>query len=510
MKRIQKAAVIAGLGFAMGIGLFAGLRAIGQDMRLPGAVDQPPAHLLEKPEAPFDIKGFFQDPAPGRNAESAVLRALTEFGGESANYLPASPDRDRRIQEQRDRDQRFVAFFERWGKDRDSVTVQEMESIAREYADGFRMLVEAQRRPECVFHTGINIYSLIPHAQTARMVARIVDIRADLALRRGDVKSALDDAAVALRMSRDLQTRGFLISQLVSAAIDSVILNDVIKPVLESSKLTVADCDRAIAMLNEHKTFSARRIDQGMKAEYLMNRQFLWSAIRDQDGLRKAMSIEKDKSILTVMNKLAGNEASGSLGLANENEALAMEKKLAAMSDDEFRQAIMHINQAYQPIFDKANRPYSEQIAAIAKLVETPPAPTLVNGDVQTLLRNLSLIVMPSVGQFLASENRAQAGVSAYIALAALKRWNLAHPRNGAPAPDLATACKAAKLDQAPVDPFDGKPIRMIKPTGNEGSYGVYSIGKDGRDDQGKVDSEADRKPGDLIYRIDGKPMKSK
>jgi hypothetical protein len=35
-----------------------------------------------------------------------------------------------------------------------------------------------------------------------------------------------------------------------------------------------------------------------------------------------------------------------------------------------------------------------------------------------------------------------------------------------------------------------------------DGEPVVYSIGKDGRDDGGRLDSDFDRRPGDHIYRL--------
>jgi len=50
-----------------------------------------------------------------------------------------------------------------------------------------------------------------------------------------------------------------------------------------------------------------------------------------------------------------------------------------------------------------------------------------------------------------------------------------------------------------PIDPYSGKPLRMAIV---DGEPVIYSIGKDGRDDGGRIDSRGDRSPGDQVFRL--------
>ncbi|MHC5542552.1 hypothetical protein ACYOEI_30370, partial [Singulisphaera rosea] len=54
-------------------------------------------------------------------------------------------------------------------------------------------------------------------------------------------------------------------------------------------------------------------------------------------------------------------------------------------------------------------------------------------------------------------------------------------------------------LEAIPADPFDGKPLRLAV---IDGEPVIYSIGRDGRDDGGLVDSRNDSRPGDLTFRF--------
>ncbi len=54
-------------------------------------------------------------------------------------------------------------------------------------------------------------------------------------------------------------------------------------------------------------------------------------------------------------------------------------------------------------------------------------------------------------------------------------------------------------MPEVPIDPYSGKPLRM---TIIDGEPVIYSIGQDGRDDGGRIDSNADRKLGDQTFRL--------
>ena len=95
-----------------------------------------------------------------------------------------------------------------------------------------------------------------------------------------------------------------------------------------------------------------------------------------------------------------------------------------------------------------------------------------------------------------ASEARSQVQVRAAECLVALKLWKYRNTK--APA-DLAAVTRAAGLPRVPVDSYSGQPLRMVI---IDGEPVVYSVGKDGRDDRGRIDSDGDRKAGDHVYRL--------
>ena len=93
---------------------------------------------------------------------------------------------------------------------------------------------------------------------------------------------------------------------------------------------------------------------------------------------------------------------------------------------------------------------------------------------------------------------RDQTWLRATQCLIALRRWQLTQT---APPPDLAAVVKAAGMPQVPIDPYSDRPLLM---TTLAGQPVVYSVGKDGKDDQARVewDLKLDNPQGDILFRL--------
>jgi hypothetical protein len=78
-----------------------------------------------------------------------------------------------------------------------------------------------------------------------------------------------------------------------------------------------------------------------------------------------------------------------------------------------------------------------------------------------------------------------------------LRRWKLSH--RGLPK-SLSSIITGTSLKTVPLDPYDGKPLKMAVA---DTEVLIYSVGRDGKDDGAKIDADRDTKPsGDLIYRL--------
>ena len=96
-----------------------------------------------------------------------------------------------------------------------------------------RKLEQAQHRPRCVFQTGVDFSTLLPHAKAAQWVARLAILKTYRCLARGEVEVPLRDLEIVLRLARASEPRA-LISQLVATAITWNVAGQIIPNLLAS------------------------------------------------------------------------------------------------------------------------------------------------------------------------------------------------------------------------------------------------------------------------------------
>jgi hypothetical protein len=104
--------------------------------------------------------------------------------------------------------------------------------------------------------------------------------------------------------------------------------------------------------------------------------------------------------------------------------------------------------------------------------------------------------MIPALKTSAQVQARASAGVRATECLLALKLWK---SRSKQAPSDLASVVRAAGLPRVPIDPYSSQPLLMAI---IDGEPVIYSVGMDGRDDGGRVDSDYDRRPGDQTFRL--------
>jgi hypothetical protein len=397
------------------------------------------------PDAPFEMAKFFAAVPRDRNAAPLYLDAFFEFSPDVAVCFPEGPERDRRRQAADDRMRRHLELDKAIREDPKSIPAESIDAVIKLYDTGFRKLAEAQRRDRCIFEVGYGPEAPIPpHLQAARQVARIASLRVRRAVEREDFDGAIRDVESVLRLVRDLRPRGFIIVQLVAAAIESVVCGDMIRTILADPGLRVEHCDRLLELLLKHETSSGDGYAEGLRAEYLYGR----SALRD----------------------LAGKQARG-------------EAETGAALD----RAVRGLNDYYRQLLGLDGVPFTRRLATI---------PTLKiaggNDTFSVLLRQ----TQPSILTFTQAIGRVTSVVRAAECMVVMRRWQLKH--RGLPRA-LSVAMKDAGLKTVPIDPYDGQPMRVDI---LEGQTVVYSVGRDGRDDGGKIESKYDSRPGDLIYRV--------
>ena len=101
-------------------------------------------------------------------------------------------------------------------------------------------------------------------------------------------------------------------------------------------------------------------------------------------------------------------------------------------------------------------------------------------------LRVLAKTLAPALSRVAELDLRFQADIDMARTAVAIERYRLT---KGALPRDLATLVPDY-LDQVPIDPFDGQPIRYRR---TEPGYRLYSVFEDGEDHDGKGKDEIDR-----------------
>lgn len=237
---------------------------------IPGAVREIPDWMARN--APFDVAAYFKPLPPGDNAAPLYLEAIYEFYP-TEMWNCVSPA---------ERAARGPALAERLGRTgrlqvqaQGSVSAAQRRRNVLEYRDSFDKLAAAQKRPRCAFETGLDMNARLPHAQSSRQVVRMLNWRVEMWVAQGEPDRALDDVEMALRLSRDLRPRGPVISQLVSVAIDSMTLGDIVPRILNAPALEPADCDRLRDILARHESQAVDPLGEAFRVEYLMLRDLV-------------------------------------------------------------------------------------------------------------------------------------------------------------------------------------------------------------------------------------------
>ncbi len=321
---------------------------------LPGAVHRPPAWLGK--DVPFDLAAYFATPPPSQNAAPLYINALLEFGSEMSVCFPPGPETEARVKEARERSQRLMPYLEAFARDPATVNRVAMKNAIESYEVGFQMLDQAQKRPRCVFESGLGVTGLLPHVQTSRQVVRVATLRTLASLDRGDLSAPIADITRVLRLARDLQPRGGVIVELVHTALIAVLTKDVVTPVLSHPRLRATQCNRLIKDLIDHEAHALDGYSEALKAEYLIVRTTLYDAA-GRPGDRDRAAAEKAKA------ELIGLLVPIAESTQQKAQAKAIAAELPTGTPQQFAEAVAEGNTYYRSLLAAAKLPYREKVA---------------------------------------------------------------------------------------------------------------------------------------------------
>jgi hypothetical protein len=432
-------------------------------------VPRPPDEI--GPGAPFDVAAFFATPPAELNAAPLYLDALFEFGPEMAVCFLAGAETSKRQRVSERRSKTLETLFFAFVKDPTSTTDNAIDDIVAELEPAVRRVERAQGRPQCVFETGLATDSPLPHAEAARRVARLVVLKSRRCLDRGNVETPLRDLQMVLRLARDLRPRGPTVCQLIATSITLNATEHIIPALLASPAFHDEHGRRLLDLLIRHEAASINGYQEGLRYEYLVLRMVLASAVKDPRGIDKVLGVSDP-------NPGKADTNSNIIGRMLEHE---LKMKPSAIAEDNAR-----IDTYFRDLL-AFDRPVSQWSS------KQPDPMKIWNGRVYS---RIALMFIPPAEATVQAQARAALGPRAAECLVALRLWK-SHS-NDVPS-DLETVIKAAGLPRVPIDPYSGEPLHMAI---IDSEPVIYSIGKDGRDDGGRIDSNGDRKPGDQTFRL--------
>lgn len=344
-------------------------------------------------------------------------------------------------------------------------------------ASAIQKLDEAQAKPQCLFVTEFHPSALLGHVQASRTVTKLSILGMHEGRQTGDFRVSEAAFRRGLRMTRDIQPLGHLVSQLISIANESLLLSGVETILLKDSKLTAEQCDQILKLLIEHDQQSLNRLDEGLKVEYISSRNTI-------DDLQ-----------------------SGKLTLQQLVEQSGMPKNMAKLPSQptpslDFAAALPTIRETFTKAIKDASGPYTPSAGGgvnLAQMMADAKTAAAEGNLAKVQASAIATMLTASLAPVKEAHFRAKAHLAGTQMLVALKRYKLAHESDPA---DLAAAAAESELKTVPTDPYSGESLKYVVA---EGRPVIYSVGKDQQDDGGLVDWKSSSQPGDFLFVL-GQP----
>ncbi len=485
----------------------------------PDAVTEPPSWI--GPDPPFDVARFFAAPPPDQNAAPLYLDALFEFN-ETLAYCYA--DRGAQYSEKvkqralaaRKREKQLFQFDEARRQDARSIDNAAVDQWLAEYETGFQKLAQAQQCPQCVFETGLSIDSLSVNANAARDVARVVGWRTRRDLEQGDLERPVQGVEMLLRLSRDVRPRAELGTQLVVASLERTCCVEtasglrgivpgegLIPSILSSPDIKPEHCDRLLAALLQHEAEAIDPFLEGCRAEYLIARK----ALHDLQHRTGTFELRYMQDVLGVKGSVDApfaciktlfqfHDYSNRMARERFNTQAPPPPAMLGWNaggkifpDNEYAKEVTALNLAYARVLALTEQTSLQRFKTPAQTHYEP-------------LRETTLAIFldsaRGVDLFAKVALDTETLLQGTKCLVALRRWQL---DSDAPPPDLATLVKAAGIQEIPTDPYADQPLKMA--TLHDQPI-IYSVGVDGKDDQGRKEWNFNPKEpqGDLVFQL--------
>jgi hypothetical protein len=356
----------------------------------------------------------------------------------------------------------------------------ELRKLLKDYSSVLRILREAASKPNCYFERDYHwpsITTMLPEVRHLRVAATMLALDARVQAGDGNVRAAIEDINAMFAMSQHVKTDAFLVCVLASFGIEQQ-ATAAFQSLLLSSKLS----EDNLGLLRSAVVPSHQRL-----VEY---------ALRGEEACRLTTFCEVGRGELTC------SFASICWG----------DTRSAPASDTEFADILGSLYRVFMFANDLAeHRRLSQQMRAIAEKPHYQAAAQwedfdaqLSNGKITGLLTR---VLLPATRLCCMAGAQADARYRAFQLGLAAEKYRLRNRRLPTRLEDLTPDF----IPVVPLDPFDGKPMRMKR---TDHSLIVYSIGPDGIDNGGTpIDLKKPTRgritdqTGDIIFEVpDRKP----
>ncbi|MDB5293272.1 MAG: hypothetical protein JWL69_4513 [Phycisphaerales bacterium] len=337
-------------------------------------------------------------------------------------------------------------------------------AILARHASTIAMLRQAGALPECRFehdfaHPSFSI--LLPELAQVRTAASLLRLHARSEIAQGRVNSAMTDMGAIFQLGAHLGREPLIVCSMIAFGIDSFGANAL------QEMLPAVTRPEQLAGLN---------IADASSIPHIMRRSLQGE---EAFGLTTFADVAAGRlSEFDVRGISVPPESSGVPSLGDAFAGGLFRLFLLTDDVDAYRSAMQQFQQA-------AVEPYSQsrtRLAQIERGIQEHPKGLLTN------------VIIPALMTSTKRSARVQAMHEMAQAAVAATRYRLDRGAFPAKLADL----MPKYLDEVPVDPFDGNPLRMSV---KDGSVVIYSIGPDGKDDGGAPFDDK-KHTGDFVFHL--------
>ncbi|HEV3167164.1 MAG TPA: hypothetical protein VGZ22_24360 [Isosphaeraceae bacterium] len=339
----------------------------------------------------------------------------------------------------------------------------ELADVAQAVTDA-RALAEMPRGSNDLHLDRLFLNTRLDHAQNARQVARLLKLDVTLRAQEGDIDGALDSCRAILNVGRSLGDEPLSISQLVRMAITGV----------------AADCVQYVLAQGEASDAALLKV-QDLLGDESAQLLALW-ALRGERAALFDLFAKLESGEVSLSELSDGDSSSASRGVNLVGKALFRYNQGLSLK---------FMNEAVEIV----KQPDREQQPLLAVWdVETRPPP----GRIQRLAGSVTYSMIPAVAAVARAQAQIRARLRCAEALVAVERYRKANGRW----PETLDQLVPRYLAKLPADPFEDGPVRYTKSDDEEGVV-VYSVGQDGTDNHGILDTKFRGITGmDIGYRL--------